>query len=216
MAQLPNKQSLEKATVVIKPDLGGHLAADFSGLDSLIAEGEDAAEAKMPALLDSIQEKQSANYFSGPNVEQLSFKISAVSFQGSELPQNIKADLAGLTAGEKVTIGFIREKVSSLYSRGYDRDAYAEINLHDSTASVKSLLSQTLKIRSIELTGDSVIAKEELLPFISQLQNKPANSDSTRGVLNDILACIANRGILLPGFNQFNWIQHRECCDSNR
>ena len=30
MAQLPNKQSLEKATIVIKPDLGGHLAADFS------------------------------------------------------------------------------------------------------------------------------------------------------------------------------------------
>jgi predicted acylesterase/phospholipase RssA len=112
MAQLPNKQSLEKATIVITPDLGGHLATDFSGLDSLIAEGEGAAETKMPALLDSIQEKQSANYFSGPNVEQLSFKISAVSFQGPELPQNIKADLASLTAGEKVTIGFIKEKVS--------------------------------------------------------------------------------------------------------
>lgn len=197
MAQLPNKQSLEKATIVITPDLGGHLATDFSGLDSLIAEGEGAAETKMPALLDSIQEKQSANYFSGPNVEQLSFKISAVSFQGPELPQNIKADLASLTAGEKVTIGFIKEKVSSLYSRGYDRDAYAEIDLHDSTASVKFVTIPNPEIRSIELTGDSVIAKEELLPFISQLQNKPANSDSTRGALNDILALYRDRGYSL-------------------
>ena len=58
MAQLANKQSLEKATIVIKPDLGTHLASDFSNLDSLMMKGEDAMIAAMPALLDSIQVKQ--------------------------------------------------------------------------------------------------------------------------------------------------------------
>ena len=197
MAQLPNKQSLEKATIVIKPDIGGHLASDFSGLDSLIVSGEEAAVAKMPALLDSIQEKQSASYFSGPNVDQLSFKISAVSFQGSEIPQNMKAELAGLTAGERVTIGFIKEKVSLLYSCGNYRDTYAEIAFHDSTASVKFVNIPNPEIRSIELTGDSVIVKEELIPFVSQLMNKPANSDSTRAALNDILALYRDRGYSL-------------------
>ena len=197
MAQLPNKQSLEKATIVIKPDLEGHLATDFSGLDSLIAEGASAAEAKMPALLDSIEEKQSANYFSGPSADQRSIKISDVSFQGSELPMNVQADLVSLTAHKKVTIGLIKEKVSFLYSRGNYRDTYAEIELHDSTASVKFVNIPNPEIRSIELTGDSVIAKEELLPFINQLKDKAANSDSTRAALNDILALYRDRGYSL-------------------
>ncbi len=197
MAQLPNRQSLEKATIVIKPDLEGHLATDFSDLDSLIFKGEEAAVAKMPALLDSIQKKQAADYLSRPDVDQVSFKISDVSFQGSELPQNIKADLAGLATRKRVTIELIKEKVSSLYSRGNYKDTYAEIDLHDSTASVKFVNIPNPEILSVEVTGDSVIAKEELLPFISQLKNKPVNSDSTLGALNDILALYRDRGYSL-------------------
>jgi NTE family protein len=197
MAQMPNRQSLEKATIVIKPDLGGHLAADFSGLDSLVLWGEEAAVAKMPALLDSIQKKQTADYYSRPDVDQLSFRISDVSFQGSELLQSIKADLTSLAAGKSVTIGLIKEKVSSLYSSGDYRDTYAEIDLHDSTASVKFVNIPNPEILSVELTGDSVIAKEELLPIISQLKNKPANSDSTREALNNILALYRDRGYSL-------------------
>lgn len=197
MAQLPNKQSLEKATVVIKPDLGGHLASDFSGLDSLIKSGEAAATAMMPALLDSIQKKQSIDYFSGPDVDQLSFKISYVSFQGSDFPRNVKADLSALTTREKVTISLIKEKVSSLYSLGSYRDAYAEVTLRDSTATVKFVDVPNPEILSVEITGDSVIAKEDLLPLVNQLKNKAANSDSTQSALDGILALYRDRGYSL-------------------
>lgn len=197
MAQLPNKQSLEKATIVIKPDLGGHLAADFSRLDSLIAQGEEAAAAEMPALRDSIQKKQSADYLSRPDVDQLSFKVSSISFQGAEIPQNIKADLAALTARDRVTVGFIEGKVFSLYSLGNYKDSYAEIELHDSTASVKFVDIANIEVRSIEVAGDSVITKDEILPLIDQLKNKAENSDSTQTALNGILALYRDRGYSL-------------------
>ncbi|MGA7160158.1 MAG: patatin-like phospholipase family protein [Bacteroidota bacterium] len=197
MAQLPNKESLEKATIVIKPDLEGHLAADFSGLDTLIAMGEEATTRMMPALLDSIRKKQSSDYFTGTKIDQLSFKISTVSFQGLSIPQDVRADLSALTAREKVSIGLIREKVSSLYSLGDCKDAYAEVDPHDSTASVKFVAIPNPEILSVEITGDSVIAKEELLPRVDQLKNKAANSDSTRKALDGILEVYRDRGYSL-------------------
>ncbi len=197
MAQLANKQSLEKATIVVTPNLGGHMAADLSGLDSLIDMGENAADAQMPALLDSIRQRQSAAYFPKQEVEQLSFKITAVNFQGSELPQSIKADLTSLSSNEKVRIRAVKEKISSLYSTGNYKDVYAEIVSRDSTAALKFVVISNPPIMSVELTGDSLIVNEDLVPFINQLKNKPANSDSTKAALNNILALYRDRGYSL-------------------
>ena len=47
MMQQSNRLQLEKANIVITPDLGGQLSSDFNGLDSLIHQGRIAAEAKI-------------------------------------------------------------------------------------------------------------------------------------------------------------------------
>jgi NTE family protein len=197
MAQLANKQSLEKATIVVKPDLGNHLAADFSELDSLVMKGETAADALMPALQDSIKKRQAADYYYGPDVAQLSFRISDVDFKGSDIPQSLQSEIQELTSKERVSIGLIKEKVSSLYSLGDYKDVYAEITLHDSTASVRFVYSLNPVIHSVELSGNSLIASEEILPFVARLKEKPANSDSTRTALNNILSLYRDRGYSL-------------------
>ncbi len=196
MAQLPNKQSLEKATIVVKPELGGHMAAELSGLDSLIGKGEEAAERQMPALLDSIKQKESANYFSGPEVDQLSFRISEIKCDRIEIPESTKVELMALRF-RKITIGAIKQRVSAIYSYGSYKDVYAEIMLRDSTATVGFVSIPNPRVLSVEVAGDSVIAKEELFPYISRLKDKPSNSDSTREVLNDILALYRDRGFSL-------------------
>lgn len=53
MMQLSTKLELEGADIVITPDLEGHLASDFSDLDSLIYEGNKAAERQI-ANIDSM------------------------------------------------------------------------------------------------------------------------------------------------------------------
>ncbi len=47
MMQQSNRLELEKANVVVTPDLDGHLASDFHNLDSLIYQGRIAAESKI-------------------------------------------------------------------------------------------------------------------------------------------------------------------------
>ena len=197
MAQLANKQSLEKATIVIKPDLGNHMAADISQLDSLVVKGEAAATALMPALRDSIKNRQSADYYYGPDVAQLSFKVSDVDVKGSDIPQSLQSETQGLTSQERVSIGLIKERVSSLYSHGDYKDVYAEITLHDSTASVRFVTVLNPVIHSFELSGNSLITGEEILPFVDHLKEKPANSDSTRSALNNILSLYRDRGYSL-------------------
>ena len=53
MMQLSTRLQLEKADVVITPNLGVHLASDFSDLDSLIYRGKIAAEAQI-GKIDSL------------------------------------------------------------------------------------------------------------------------------------------------------------------
>lgn len=55
MMQQSNRLQLEKADIVITPNLGGHPSSNFNGLDSLIHEGMIAAEARIGEI-DSLYE----------------------------------------------------------------------------------------------------------------------------------------------------------------
>jgi predicted acylesterase/phospholipase RssA len=52
-------QELAEANIVVSPDLGEHLATDFSNVDSLIAAGESAMMAALPALTAEIDKRHS-------------------------------------------------------------------------------------------------------------------------------------------------------------
>ncbi len=51
MAQSQNARQLALADVVISPETGDRIVSDFSGIDSLIAAGERAADERMPEIL---------------------------------------------------------------------------------------------------------------------------------------------------------------------
>jgi NTE family protein len=61
MMQLSNRLQLEKADVVITPKLEGHLASDFTNLDSIILEGKIAAE-KQLSRIDSLYNARVHSY----------------------------------------------------------------------------------------------------------------------------------------------------------
>ena len=197
MAQLANKQSLEKATIVIKPDLANHVAADFSGLDSVVARGEEAAIAAMPALIDSIRKKQSADYYYGPDVSDLSFEVSSISYRGSEIPAEVKSDFGSLVGRKKVSVGLLREKVSGLYSLGDYSDVYAEVTPGDSAATVTFTAVANPDIKSVAISGNSILSSDLLLLLVDHLTGRPANADSTRNALDNILALYRDQGYSL-------------------
>lgn len=80
MMQLSNKLQLEKADVVITPQLEDHLASDFSDLDSIIYQGKIAAEAQVPKI-DSIYRSR---------------QIGALASKSPQPPDSILSDATNL------------------------------------------------------------------------------------------------------------------------
>ena len=214
MAQLPNKLSLQKATIVIKPTSVGTWRQTSPASIRLSRREKQQQKKKCLHCWTASDRNNRPMIFPG-RIDQLSFRITAVSFQGSELPQSTKAEFTNLASRDKVTIGTIKEKISSLYSCGSYKDAYAEIVLRDSTASVNFVNIPNPQILSVEISGDSVIANEELLPFIDSLKHKPSNSDSTRAALDNIWLCIATGDTPLPGSGPSGLILRKETCGSS-
>ncbi|HTR81827.1 MAG TPA: patatin-like phospholipase family protein [Bacteroidota bacterium] len=197
MAQLANTQSLQKATIVIKPDLRQHVATDFSNLDTLIDQGEEAADAAIPALLDSIKKRQADDFYHRTDIDNRKIKISTVRFIGAEIPGTMKSNLESLADHDSISVGKIKESVASIYALGDYRYAYAEIVVGDSSTAVTFVIAENPEIKDIELTGNSLITNDELLPLLDHLKGNPANADTTQAALNDILALYRDRGYSL-------------------
>lgn len=205
MAQHANKESLQKATIVIKPELGDHLATDFTNLDTLIHAGMIATEKEIPVLLDSIEKKQSATYFNGPDDSQLSFKITDVHFKEDHIPLMIKQDFDSLTREGNVSLGTIREKISTLYSLGDYDDVRAELTMRDSivsggdsgSASLTVVVHPNPVLHSVHIIGNNVMPSDSLLQFFAPLKNKIINILESRAALENILSLYRDKGYSL-------------------
>ena len=194
MAQLANRQSLEKATIVIKPDLGNHLASDFTNLDSLVTKGEEAMISAIPALLDSIQRKQTLENSSFTGRRESPVKISSVSFEGAPLPDSTAVNLRSLVNLKSVSLALLREKLDWIYSSGDYSDSYAKLTFHDSSAAIQFTNIGNPKIRTIEMSGNSLIALDDLTPIVQPLTGRPANANTARAALSNLLALYRDRG----------------------
>ena len=194
MAQLANRQSLEKATIVIKPDLGNHLASDFTNLDSLVTKGEEAMISAIPALLDSIQRKQTLENSSFTGRRESPVKISSVSFEGVPLPDSTAVNLRSLVNLKSVSVALLREKLDWIYSSGDYSDSYAKLTFHDSSAAIQFTNIGNPKIRTIEMSGNSLIALDDLTPIVQPLTGRPANANTARAALSNLLALYRDRG----------------------
>ncbi len=211
MAQLANRESLKKATIVIRPNLDGHLAADFSNLDTMIQAGMKATETEIPSLLDSIAKKQSETYFNGPDESQLSFRISDVHFTEDHIPLAIKQDFDSLIHDDKVSLGTIKGKISSLYSLGDYDDARAELTVHNvvsslgadtsgassNSTSLTVIVHPNPVLRHIRFAGNTVMPSDSLRMYFIPLKNKIINIAESRAALEEMLALYRDNGYSL-------------------
>ena len=58
-----NEKELSAADVVIRPDVGSKEWGDFSDLEELVAEGQRAAEEKIPEILHTLDRKKKRGFF---------------------------------------------------------------------------------------------------------------------------------------------------------
>jgi NTE family protein len=100
-----------EADVLVRPDLGRHSAADYSGFDELIAKGYEATKASLPAIrakllaagIEDLSPRRSA--LTGPVLEGA--RIAAVRVEGNE---RVSEKLARRTFNIPVGPGFLMER----------------------------------------------------------------------------------------------------------
>ncbi len=184
MMKESTRLQLEKADVIITPKLDGHLASDFSHLDSLIYEGKVAAESKI-RVIDSIYsvrmrtwyERRGSQYSAAtrltahlqtddsmrsrpPYDSNSLLLISNVRFYGAyRIPDSVLVRPFGELLGHYVTPSQINRACEKLVWIYRDRDlgmARLRNVVYDSVNSVLDITIDEGEIGSISLNGNSV------------------------------------------------------------
>ena len=160
MMRTSNQKQLELADVVVTPDAGNRIVSDFSGLDTVIAAGERAAESCIDRILQAIHTRQDAS-FSGPDTV---FHDLAVEFQGDSIPETMHQEILKDAKDRPLSLRQIKEQVRRISALGMCQDVYAEIAEHASPAKIVYHVAANPILMDVRLAGnqslpDSVIAR---------------------------------------------------------
>ncbi|MBC8043365.1 MAG: patatin-like phospholipase family protein, partial [Rhizobacter sp.] len=191
MMQVPNRSQLARAAAVITPALGNREAADFSGIDSLIAAGRGAGNDLADSLLKQIFIPQPGDRSSEGYTKKIigldsssarSHAAAAATMQIIGRSTRVKQALAGVLRTDAYT------------------DAYAELDTL--RREVRFYLKPTPKISRVIITGNTLIATDSLLAvFTSMLDDAYTNSEGTLR-LENLIGLYRQQGYSLP------YIQH--------
>lgn len=180
MMQLSNRLQLDKADVVITPNLEGHLASDFTNLDSIILEGKTAAKQQVDRI-DSIYKARTPSQYlrnhetrsltvssqtddfavsSNPLTENSLLLISKIGFSGNtRIPDSILIKSFGDLIGHYVTpiqINKACEGVIWIYRNAGFGMARLDTVLYDSANATLKLDIDEGNISAISLRGNEV------------------------------------------------------------
>ncbi|MCB0638977.1 MAG: patatin-like phospholipase family protein [Lewinella sp.] len=123
MARSTDKQRA-LADFLIDPELTPYSALSYEAADSLIARGRQAAEAALPALLDSLR---AAGYTPHPAPPRPpwrrdSFRVQELAFAaGDEATERLLAQLVVLELPRVLTLAELNRQVDQLYATGFFR-----------------------------------------------------------------------------------------------
>jgi NTE family protein len=195
MMQSSNEQELKNASVVITPDIGRHLSSDFSGLDTLILEGEKAAEDKMQEIV-RLYKKQS-----GVESESVAIYKNPVAEVGEDsrknIPDSLWQTIQRETRSGGLTMYRVQQLVCDLYDVGSFKDAYAEVFTEGDRTRIVYTVVPNPTLRSVEFVGCRLIPPESLRVEFLPLFGKPVNRETGTNVLEHILRMYRGKGYSL-------------------
>ncbi len=182
--QQPNNDQLAKANIVISPDVGKRLVADFSNPDSLILAGERATDSQIEKIQELLFTKESNDY-SYPDSTLYNVQIDVY---GKYIPEKERHEIGASSRVGQITIHTIEDQLTRLNaSQRYD-DVYAEITSTDSTTHLVYHLRLQPIIQHVEFTGNSVISSEEIVPVVHDLEGTVLNYEQIQKTLEKVVA----------------------------
>jgi len=185
-----NKQQLTDADFIVSPDLEGHEAFDFSGLNKLIELGYNSSY----QFADSVKQSIVSKYKDRLSDQEIYYKNLTLNSHPTQIEKEIAAKLL---KKERVNQKDLLYELFLLQQTG----CYSDLSLTliaDSTKTIFEISAiENPIIKKIYLNGFSAIAETELEKKLAGLVNKPYNSKQILYALVDVLRLYRDRGYSL-------------------
>jgi hypothetical protein len=181
MMQEANRIAREKAHVVIVPSLGSHLSSDFSALDSLMQQGEQAAENSIPQIQALITERTQAKVQSIP---QKRFLRPSVSFDISATHQD---NLGVMTQRGWITHEELQTWVEEEYASGNYSELLAQVTEQSDSTSIIILGKTNPLVKEVLITGNNVVPGDTIYRLLHPLIGLPLNVPRVEETIEQVI-----------------------------
>lgn len=196
MADPVKKFLLSKATIVVKPDIGGYSATDFSQLGFLVQQGYYGMKKKIPALKDSLQSFFTLHFPQG-NFKDSTLTVDSVIVKDSSTHYFFDSSISNYFHKGSISFSAIQQKILGLNNTGWFQYVDAEITRVDSITSLTITVDHNPKIHSIILSGVQSFDSTELLHFYDTLVGKPFNNENLTTANEHLLKRYRENGMSL-------------------
>ncbi len=168
MSMRGKEESLEKADLVITPDMEGRLSTDFSDIESVIKAGEEAAEKAIPEIRRLLSEANSLTG-DGPEYRITGWEIKGLSFMPMTFFKTV-FEHSNRTSNRE-----IESNLKRAFESGYISDARAELIPVDSGYHLEYHLIDNPRISEIVFDGATLFEKGDFTDLVESREGMILN-----------------------------------------
>ncbi len=195
MMQASNKEQLAKADVVIRPDLEGRLASDFSVLDTVILQGKTATDSVVGAIETKLNEKWRSELAADTQYKNTRLEGDSTLLKGWD-PSQLKQG----TSSNAVSQRALQMYVDSLYDSGNYNSIQAKIEEYSDSSVVSFSADRYPVLASIMVEGNKLIPTDVILTIFKPLLKRSIDVQESEHALKEVLRLYRNRGYSLAHF----------------
>lgn len=186
--------SRKRADIVIKPKLGDKLPSDYSGIDSLILLGEQAAEDSIPKIKQIIEQRLFEIY---NNNEQ--FKNNDVYYKptfviNNQLDTCFESRIRFYENRGYVLKSELQILVNDIYATGNNTKVESIVHSTRDSAEIQIDLIPNPPIRKVSISGNNIITTDTLVLQFANLIDKPFNLKEITSSIENVLTLYRKLG----------------------
>lgn len=196
MMQVSNSEQMARADVVITPDIGKHLSSNFTGLDALIAKGEEAAEAAIERIR-SLYRHHGLPVTDSDSTTFPRVRAEESSTHGNSIPDSLWRAIEQGASDGHLSLTRVRRHVRDLYDAGMFKNVWAEIETDSVSTRVVYHVEPNPTLVAVEFVGCSIIPERELQEEFRRIVGKSISIREGRAALEGVLQLYRSRGYSL-------------------
>lgn len=197
MMQRVKQEQLAEADIVITPDIGKHLSSDFHGLDTLIAEGELSAEARIQPIIALYEQRKEQFAENGQLPDMRVFSGARVTFLGGSIPDSLKQHILQEASLRPVRLLDVQEHVNMLSETGLYDSVYAEVETNGSSSSILFHAQENPRVVAAQIKGCTLVPACEVERELAPLIGSPLNVHSAQDAAERALRLYRKKGYSL-------------------